>query len=79
VIWRKEKTEQGLCGGAAQSASERAFVVHLASDCAAEAADFKGRVQHIPSAAAGNFEVFGDLAAIIQRVMVWCQRNGREP
>jgi len=55
--------------GSIPAASERAFVLQLAADCAADPTAFKGRVQHLTSADGGNFETLDGLFAIIRRVL----------
>lgn len=67
---RKNDTASGRgVEGPASVASTRAFVLQLAADCAADPTDFKGRVQHLPSADGGNFESLEGLLAIIRRVL----------
>jgi len=66
----KNETAKSGCHGEFGTASkDRAFVLQLAADCAADAADFKGRLQHLPTADGGNFESLDGLFAIIRRVL----------
>ena len=64
--------------GADPSATERAFVVHLAPEDEAERTRFSGRVHHLATLDGGNFASVEGLIAIMRGVLDRARRQRSE-